>query len=292
MIQSMTGFGRGEASNGRQKITIEMKSVNHRYLDINIRLPRKLNAWEAALRNQIKSFVSRGKVDVYVSFEDTQSDCAGITYNKEIAAAYLAGMKEMINDFSLEQSISAYQLSRFPDVFTMEEQELDEDSLMELLTEAMDRAGRQFVHSRVTEGMKLKEDLGGKLDFVSELVEKIAVRSPLILEEYRNRIQDKVTELLGDTKLDENVLATELVVFADKICVDEELVRLKTHILHMKETLEAEGAVGRKLDFLTQEMNRESNTILSKSNDVEVSNCGIELKTEIEKIREQIQNIE
>lgn len=292
MIQSMTGFGRGEASNGCQKITIEMKSVNHRYLDTNIRLPRKLNAWEAVLRNQTKKFASRGKVDIYVSLEEIPSDCAGITYNKEIAAAYVAGMKEMIKDFSLEQSISAYQLARFPDVFTMEEQEPDEDSITELLTEALNQAGRQFVSSRETEGMKLKEDLIGKLNIVSGLMEKIAERSPAIIEEYRIRIRDKVIELLGDAKLDENVLATELVVFADKICVDEELVRLKTHILHIKETLEEEGAIGRKLDFLTQEMNRESNTILSKSNDVEVSNCGIELKTEIEKIREQIQNIE
>lgn len=292
MIQSMTGFGRGEASNGQQKITIEMKSVNHRYLDANIRLPRKLNAFEAALRNQIKNFASRGKVDVFVSFEDKQGDCAGITYNREVAAAYLEGMNQMVSDFSLEQSVTAYQLSRFPDVFTMEEQELDEDSLTELLTEAMNEAGRQFLYSREAEGRKLKEDLGKKLDHVFELVEMIAKRSPIIVEEYRNRIRDKVTELLGEAKLDENVLATELVVFADKVCVDEEMVRLKTHILHMKETLEADGAIGRKLDFLTQEMNRESNTILSKSNDVEVSNYGIELKTEIEKIREQIQNIE
>lgn len=292
MIQSMTGFGRGEASNDRQKITIEIKSVNHRYLDTSVRLPRKLNVFETAVRNKIKEYASRGKVDIFVSFSDTQADCSSITYNREIAAAYCNGMEQMISDFSLKDTITAYQLARFPDVFTMEEQALDEEALENLLMEAMSQAGEQFVYSRKVEGKKLKEDLLEKLDHVQELVEQIAKRSPDIVEEYRNRIREKVSELLGDTKLDEAVLATELVVFADKVCVDEEMVRLKTHIIHMKETLESDGAIGRKLDFLTQEMNRESNTILSKSNDIEVSNYGIELKTEIEKIREQIQNIE
>ena len=236
MIQSMTGFGRGEASNDQQKITIEIKSVNHRYLDTNIRLPRKLNSFEAALRGQIKNFASRGKVDVFVSFEDSQGNCSNITYNKETAAAYIEGIRQMASDFSLEQSVTAYQLSRFPDVFTMEEQMLDEDSLGNLLIEAMNQAGEQFLQSRQVEGLKLKEDLWKKLEHVLKLVEQIAERSPVIVEEYRNRIRDKITELLGDAKLDENVLATELVIFADKVCVDEEMVRLKTHILHMRET--------------------------------------------------------
>ena len=174
----------------------------------------------------------------------------------------------------------------------MEESGLDEDTVGALITKAMEHAGEQFVLSRRAEGNKLKEDLMGKFLRIEELVGLVAERSPQIVQEYRQRIQDKVTELLGDAQIDEGVLATELVVFADKICVDEEMVRLRTHVIHMKETLEEEGTIGRKLDFLTQEMNREANTILSKANDTIVSNYGIELKTEIEKIREQIQNIE
>lgn len=292
MIQSMTGFGRGEASDDNYKITIEMKSVNHRYLDTNVRLPRKLNFYETMIRNQVKDFAARGKVDVFVSFEDTKGAGTGITYHRETAGAYLAGIRQLSKDFKLEDTVDAYRISRFPEVFTMEEPDMDEDALLQLITDAMKEAGEKFASSRKTEGKKLQEDLLHKLDSIQNIVEAIAARSPEIVKEYRQRILDKVTELLGDTQLDDSVLAAELIVFADKICVDEEMVRLKTHVVHMKETLEAEGTIGRKLDFLTQEMNREANTILSKANDIEISNYGIELKTEIEKIREQIQNIE
>jgi len=292
MIQSMTGFGRGEASNENYKITIEMKSVNHRYLDTNIRLPRKLNFYEIMIRNLIKDFANRGKVDVFVSFEDAKGTSNSITYHQETAAAYLAGIRQMSEDFQIENRVDAGILSRFPEVFTMEEPDMDENALELLITEAMNTAGSKFIESREIEGRKLKENLIEKLDSIQRIVEAIAVRSPDIIKEYRARIEEKVSELLGDTKLEENIIAAELVVFADKICVDEEMVRLKTHIVHMKETLESGEAIGRKLDFLTQEMNREANTILSKANDIQVANYGIELKTEIEKIREQIQNIE
>lgn len=292
MIQSMTGFGRGEASDEDYKIEIEMKSVNHRYLDVNVRLPRKLNFYETEIRNQVKRFADRGKVDIFVTFSDMTGQSVNVTYNKEVAEAYLSGIRQLSKDLKLENTTVAYEISRFPDVFTMEESNLDEDTVGALITTAMEHAGEQFVLSRQTEGNKLKEDLMGKFQRIEELVGLVAERSPQIVQEYRQRIQDKVTELLGDAQIDEGVLATELVVFADKICVDEEMVRLRTHVVHMKETLEEEGTIGRKLDFLTQEMNREANTILSKANDTIVSNYGIELKTEIEKIREQIQNIE
>lgn len=292
MIQSMTGFGRGEASDEDYKIEIEMKSVNHRYLDVNVRLPRKLNFYETEIRNQVKRFADRGKVDIFVTFSDMTGQSVNVTYNKEVAEAYLSGIRQLSKDLKLENTTVAYEISRFPDVFTMEESNLDEDTVGALITTAMEHAGEQFVLSRQTEGNKLKEDLMGKFQRIEELVDLVAERSPQIVQEYRQRIQDKVTELLGDAQIDEGVLATELVVFADKICVDEEMVRLRTHVVHMKETLEEEGTIGRKLDFLTQEMNREANTILSKANDTIVSNYGIELKTEIEKIREQIQNIE
>lgn len=292
MIQSMTGFGRGEASDENYKIEIEMKSVNHRYLDINVRLPRKLNFYETEIRNQVKQFADRGKVDIFVTFSDITGKSVNVTYNKEVAEAYLSGIRQLSKDLKLENTTVAYQISRFPDVFTMEESSPDEDMVGTLIKTAMDRAGEQFVLSRRTEGNKLKEDLMGKFSRIESLVDSVAERSPQIVQEYHQRIQDKVAELLGDSQIDEGVLATELVVFADKICVDEEMVRLRTHVVHMKETLEEEGTIGRKLDFLTQEMNREANTILSKANDIIVSNYGIELKTEIEKIREQIQNIE
>ena len=292
MIQSMTGFGRGEASDGDYKIEIEMKSVNHRYLDVNVRLPRKLNFYENEIRNQAKQYADRGKVDIFVTFSDMTGQSLNVTYNKEVAEAYLSGIRQLSKDLKLENTTVAYEISRFPDVFAMEESGLDEDTVGALITKAMEHAGEQFVLSRRAEGNKLKEDLMGKFLRIEELVGLVAERSPQIVQEYRPRSQDKVTELLGDAQIDEGVLATELVVFADKICVDEEMVRLRTHVIHMKETLEEEGTIGRKLDFLTQEMNREANTILSKANDTIVSNYGIELKTEIEKIREQIQNIE
>lgn len=292
MIQSMTGFGRGEASDENYKIEIEMKSVNHRYLDVNVRLPRKLNFYETEIRSQVKKFAGRGKIDIFVAFSDIKGKSAAITYNKEVAEAYLTGIRQLSRDLKLENTTVAYDISRFPDVFTMEDSGPDEETVSRLITEAMAQAGEKFILSRRTEGSRLREDLMVKFVRIQELVEAVAERSPQIIQEYRQRIQDKVSELLGDTQIDEGVLAAELVVFADKICVDEELVRLRTHIIHMKETLGEEGAIGRKLDFLTQEMNREANTILSKANDTIVSNYGIELKTEIEKIREQIQNIE
>ena len=292
MIQSMTGFGRGEVSNDRYKVVIEMKSVNHRYCDIMVRLPRKLNFFETAIRNQIKTFANRGKIDVFVSFEDLAEANTSVQYNKETAERYLQGIRQLSRDFSLEDRVDAYMLSRFPEVFTTEEADLDEEAVTGVIGEALALAGEQFCESRRAEGEKLQEDLLQKLDTVYQYAEEIEKREPKILSEYRKKLTDKVSELLGDTKIDDNVLAAELVIYADKICVDEELVRLKTHIIHMKETLQMSESVGRKLDFLTQEMNREANTILSKSNDIEVSNLGIDVKTEIEKIREQIQNIE
>lgn len=292
MIQSMTGFGRGEAANDKYKVTIEMKSVNHRYLDLSIRLPRKLNFYEPAIRNQMKEFAKRGKIDIFVSLEQLQENAESIQYNPQIAAAYLDGIAKMADEFSIDDKIQACQLARFPDVFTKTEEEASEDEWIPIMTKALQNAGTKFVESRRIEGEKLAKDLDDKLNHISELVKKIEVRSPQIVEEYRKKITEKVEQLLGDTQIDENLLATEIVLFSDKICVDEEMVRLKTHIEHVKETLLAGENIGRKLDFLVQEMNREANTTLSKANDPEVSEYGIDLKTEIEKIREQIQNIE
>lgn len=292
MIQSMTGFGRGEAANEKYKVTIEMKSVNHRYLDLSVRLPRKLNFYEPAIRNQVKEFAKRGKIDIFVSMEQLQENAESIQYNPQIAAAYLSGISQMADEFSIDGTIQAYQLARFPDVFTKAEEDDNEEEWIPIVTQALRDACEKFAESRRIEGEKLAKDLSEKLDHISDLVDKIETRSPQIVEEYRKKITEKVEQLLGDTQIDENLLATEIVMFSDKICVDEEMFRLRTHVEHVKETLAAGENIGRKLDFLIQEMNREANTTLSKANDSEVSEYGIDLKTEIEKIREQIQNIE
>lgn len=292
MIQSMTGFGRGEATNDKYKITIEMKSVNHRYLDVSVRLPRKLNIFETTIRNQVKKIANRGKVDVFVNIEDLGMGSSAVRYNSQVASSYLQGLRQIAEDFHLEERVDALSLSRFPDVFSTEEEDLDEDMLLSLITQALEQAGVKFKDSRIKEGKPLCQDLNAKLDNINRVVDEIAKRSPQIVAEYRQKLTEKVNELLGNTQLDESVLATELIIYSDKICVDEEIVRLRTHVEHVKDTLQEGENIGRKLDFLVQEMNREANTILSKSNDVEVSNYGIELKTEIEKIREQIQNIE
>lgn len=292
MIQSMTGFGRGEAANEKYKVTIEMKSVNHRYLDLSVRLPRKLNFYEPAIRNQVKEFAKRGKIDIFVSIEQLQENAESIQYNPQIAAAYLSGISQMADEFSIDGTIQAYQLARFPDVFTKAEEDDNEEEWIPIVTQALRDACEKFAESRRIEGEKLAKDLSDKLDHISDLVDKIETRSPQIVEEYRKKITEKVEQLLGDTQIDENLLATEIVMFSDKICVDKEMVRLRTHVEHVKETLAVGENIGRKLDFLIQEMNREANTTLSKANDSEVSEYGIDLKTEIEKIREQIQNIE
>ena len=293
MIKSMIGFGRCEIVDGDRKFTVEMKGVNHRYLDANIRMPKKLNFFESAIRNLLKQSVHRGKVDIFITYEDMSESQVSLKYNEVLAGEYLSYLKKIEEKFSLENDIRVSTLSRYPEVLTMEEQPIDEKELWNGLKKALDGAIRQFVETRTIEGENLKNDLVSKLDGMLKLVEFIEERSPQIVAEYRAKLEDKVKELLEDTQIDENRIAAEVVIFADKICTDEEVVRLKSHIVHMKETLLSdESGIGRKLDFIAQEMNREANTILSKANDLEVSNIGIELKTEIEKVREQIQNIE
>lgn len=293
MIKSMTGFGRCEMADGERKFTVEMKGVNHRYLDVNIRMPKKLNFFETSIRNLLKQSVSRGKVDIFITYEDLSEGQAVLKYNETLAKEYLNRLKQMEESFGLENDIRVSTLSRYPEVLTMEEQAIDEEELWSGLKKAMEGAVAQFVETRRLEGENLRKDIIEKLDSMLRLVAYIEERSPQIIAEYRTKLEEKVKELLGDTQMDEGRIAAEVVVFADKICTDEEVVRLKSHIGHMKEVLLSdEGGIGRKLDFIAQEMNREANTILSKANDLEVSNRAIDLKTEIEKVREQIQNIE
>lgn len=293
MIKSMTGFGRCEAADEERKFTVEMKGVNHRYLDANIRMPKKLNFFESAIRSLLKESVHRGKVDIFITYEDFSESQVSLKYNETLAAEYLEKFKMMEEKFSLENDIRVSTLSRYPEVLTMEEKMDDEEELWKGLKKALDGAIAQFVQTRTVEGENLKKDLIAKLDGMLELVGQIEERAPKIIAEYREKLEGKVKELLEDTQIDEGRIASEIVIFADKICTDEEVVRLRSHVEHMKSTLQSDDSgIGRKLDFIAQEMNREANTILSKANDLETSNIGIELKTEIEKVREQIQNIE
>lgn len=291
MIKSMTGFGRYEYQTGSKKFTVELKGVNHRYLDVNIRMPKKFNFFETAIRTLLKQYALRGKVDIFITYEDNSESQAALKYNETLAAEYMRYFKQMEESFGIDNDIRVSTLSHCPEVLTMEEKPDDEDALWSGLQMALKGAFAQFVETRTTEGENLKKDILNKLSGMETLVGHVEERSPQIVEEYRKKLEDKIHELL-DVPVDENRMAAEVILYADKICTDEETVRLKSHISHMRDTLEETEGIGRKLDFIAQEMNREANTILSKANDLEVSNYAIGLKTEIEKIREQIQNIE
>ena len=292
MVKSMTGFGRCEIANEKRKFTIEMKSVNHRYFDVNIKMPKKLNFFESSIRNLLKEYIERGKVDVYITYEDYSEDNFALKYNQTLAGEYLKHLRDMAEQFGLDDDIRVSTLSRYPEVLTMEEQGIDEKELWADLEATLRGACEQFVESRIREGENLKNDLCDKLDNMLGYVDFIEEKYPVIMNDYRTRLEDKVKELLGDRQIDEGRIATEIVIYSDKICVDEETVRLRSHIQSVKDTLNQGGSCGRKLDFIAQEMNREANTILSKANNLEISDTGINLKTDIEKVREQIQNIE
>lgn len=292
MIKSMTGFGRCELSEGLRKISVEIKSVNHRYLEAGIKMPKKLNVFEARIREVLKKYTTRGKVDIFISYEDLTENKVNLKYNSEVAAEYMDIFGQMAEQFAMENDITITALSRYPEVITMEEAAADEDELWQFIEKAVKLACEQFTRTRITEGDNLKKDMLLKLEQMEEDITFIEQRSPEIMKEYRTKLENKVAELLGDVNIDESRIATEVVIYADKICVDEETVRLRSHINQARECLGMDGGVGRKMDFIAQEMNRESNTILSKANDIEISNAAINLKTLIEKVREQIQNIE
>ena len=293
MIRSMTGFGHGEVSNDKnQKVTVEMKSVNHRYCDISLKLPKKLAMFEANIRNIMKEYASRGKIDIYVSYEDLSETAVSLHYNQAMAEEYMQVFRKMQEDFNIETKITAEALAKYPEVVTIEEVQQDEEVWWELLEAALRQAAEKFVETRTIEGANLKRDLLGKLDQMAADVAFIEERSPQIIAEYRSKLEEKVKEFLEDSTIEENRIAAEVTLYADKIAVDEEIVRLQSHISSMTDVLESDESIGRKLDFMAQEMNREANTILSKSSDVDLADHAIELKTNVEKVREQIQNIE
>jgi len=292
MIKSMTGYGRFELEKDTRRYTVELKGVNHKYLDVNIRLPKSFNSYDANIRSQLKNQVSRGKVDVYISYEDLAENQLSLKFNSTLAEEYLKIFSKMEEDYNISNDVRVSHLSRYPEVLTMEEQVADEEELLSGLKEALQGAIDKFIETKKLEGESLKEDLLGKLALMEDEVTLVEERFPEISRLYREKIEGKVKELLGSVKLDEERILTEVTLFAEKICTDEEVVRLRSHINHMRDVLMEKEGVGKKLDFIAQEMQREANTILSKANDIEISNHAIILKTEIEKIREQIQNIE
>ena len=292
MIKSMTGFGRCELSEGERKVSVEIKTVNHRYLDVAMKMAKKLNFFDSAIRTVLKEYLQRGKVDVFVTYEDLSESNVSLVYNQKVAEQYVKYFRQMEEQFGLENDMKVSVLARCPEVLVMEEQQEDEEEIWQLLEKAVRGACEKVVETRVREGEALRCDLLAKLDEMLRMTAFIEERSPQIMAEYRQKLEAKVQDLLTDAQTDESRIAMEVTLFADKICVDEEIVRLRSHVEATKAALESGGSIGRKLDFIAQEMNREANTTLSKANDLEISNCAIDLKTEIEKVREQIQNIE
>ncbi len=292
MLRSMTGFGRFEASCGDRKVVVEMKSVNHRYLELGIKLPKKLIFLENNIRNWLKSYVERGKVDIFITYENNGEGNASIKYNSALAKEYLDCYQQISDEFNIDNDVRTSYIMRSPEVVSIENGQDDEEAITSLVNEAVCGAAKNLVEARTTEGESLKADLLAKLDKMTEYVDFISQKSPIIVEEYKEKLLNKIKEHFEESQIDESRIAQEVVIFADKICVDEEIVRLVSHINTMKETLNNGGTIGRRLDFIAQEMNREANTTLSKTTDADISNIAIELKTDIEKVREQIQNIE
>lgn len=291
---SMTGFGRAEKVTDEYRLQVEIKSVNHRYLDLGIKMPRKLNCLEAQLRQILREYMERGKTDIYVTYEDYSEGSKKLLYNREIAGEYLKYLQQMSDEFGLKNEISASVLGRFPEVFAMEEASDDEGKLLAMLEPVAREAFANFRASRVEEGERLREDLLRKLSAMEDFVKEIESLSPSVVDSYRQRLYEKLKDTLADSGLaaDEARIVTEVTIYSDKICTDEEMVRLKSHIASMKQKLAKGGPCGRELDFIAQEMNREANTTLSKANSLSVADTAIALKTEIEKVREQVQNIE
>jgi uncharacterized protein (TIGR00255 family) len=288
----MTGYGRSEMLSDSCRIAVEIKSANNRYLDIGIKMPRQLNQLEAQIRAELKKYMLRGKVDVYISYEDLTESNMTVKYNDRIAKEYWKYFRQMADEFGIDNDIRVSSLARFPDVLVMEEEPADPEGIWENLEKVVHEAAQKFDESRIREGEFLCANMLQKLDEMLDHVAFIEEKAPELVERFRTALRDKVSELLEASNIDEARIAQEVTIHADKICVDEELVRLRSHIEATREELRRGGSIGRKLDFIAQEMNRESNTILSKSDDREVSDHAIELKTSVEKIREQVQNIE
>lgn len=292
MTKSMTGFGRGTSEGKERLFILEIRSVNHKYLDLNIRMPRNLLALEEKIRNVINKEVSRGKVDVYINLDNYSKTDVITEFNKSLGDSYVECLRQIRDAYSLKDDISVSLLAKFPDVITIKQKEEDIDCIWEDLSLALNEALTMFISMREKEGLKLEEDILRRCEVIKTFTDRIELASPNEVKDYTNRLNSKLKELLDNPKLDENRVAMEIAIYADKVSIDEEIVRLNSHICQMKETIKLNQPIGRKLDFIVQEMNREVNTIASKSNNLDIINNVLNIKNEIEKIREQIQNIE
>ena len=292
MIKSMTGYGAGTSEAQGKIFTIEIKSVNNRYSDFNIKLPRIYSFLEDALRKRAASVINRGKVDIFFNVESSGEEASQVKVNTGLAKGYLDALRSLSAELGIQSNANAETFLRISDIFTVEKDDADNEEIENAVLSAMDEALAAYDKMRITEGEKLKDDLKEHLAFIENATEKIEARSPEIVKEYQERLETRVRELLENSTIDDSRILTEVAIFADRVNVNEETVRLKSHISQFRKMLDDGGVVGRKLDFLIQEMNRETNTIGSKSNDLESSGIVIDIKAEIEKLREQIQNIE
>lgn len=292
MLKSMTGFGRAVEEIDGYVITVEIKSVNHRYFDFSSRIPRQYGFLDDKLKSYINSKVSRGKVECYVSVEALDTEDAAVVINKTLASAYVKALKELSEKYSLKEDFGTAFVSRLPDVFVLKKADEDEEKIWQLVKSVTDEAIEKFIQMRAVEGAKMKEDVASRAEYILDCVSFIEERSPQTVKEYNDKLVERVHEIIGDVSLDEQRIIQEVAVYADKVAVAEETVRLRSHIAQLKTFLESEEPIGRKMDFLVQEINREANTIGSKANDVEIARKVVDIKAEVEKIREQIQNIE
>lgn len=292
MIKSMTGYGKSEQTIDSLNVTVEIKSVNHRYFEFSARVPREYGFLEEKLKKYCNSLITRGKVECYVSVEDLEEREMEVNVNKTLAAGYVKALKELSERFGLKDDISAVTLSRYPDVITLHKASEDEERIWNAVKTVAETAVSKFIEMRETEGSKLRGDILSRADYIIECVEFIEGRSPETVREYNEKLKQRMKELLGDAAVDEQRLLNEAAIYADKIAVDEETVRLRSHISQLREFMNSNEAIGRKLDFLVQEINREANTIGSKAQDVDIAKKVIAIKAEVEKIREQVQNIE
>ena len=292
MVKSMTGYGRAvETVNGRE-FTVEIRSVNNRYLDCTVKLPRSFSFAEEAVKAAVKAAVSRGKVDVYITVRSETEADVQVTLNKPVVEGYLAAMRQMVAEYGVADDISVSVLSRMSDVFVVDKPKADEDQLKADLLSVVDKALAAYDQMRITEGLALENDLRSRAATILELVAQVEELTPKTVSEYRKRLEEKMREVLENKSIDESRILTEAAIFADKVAVDEETVRLRSHLEQMDAMLSGTGGIGRKLDFLLQEMNREANTTGSKCSDVKVARIVVDIKAELEKIREQTQNIE
>lgn len=292
MIRSMTGFGRATFEDDSRSFTVEIKTINHRYCDINLKMPKSLISIEDKIRSTIQKKINRGKVDVFINLTTYDKKDIRTVFNETLADSYVECLQSIKNRYDIKDNISLSLVAKFPEVVTIEQQEEDIERLWKSLEVPLNEATDMLLKMRQIEGNKLQENIIEKCNNIKKVLDNIEERAPLVPITYKQKLQERLKELLQDCNIDENRVAVEVAILADRACIDEEIVRLNSHIIQMQETLNLDESIGRKLDFIIQEMNRETNTIASKANDLNISNLAISIKNEIEKIREQIQNIE